>query len=183
MSEPPGRPCRVVLVGMMGSGKTTVGSLLAEATGWPRFDNDQLLDQLYGMTAKQILEARGEEEMRAAEDAALALGVSAAAPCIVDAAAGTILSSSSRDLMREPIVVWLRASPLTLFSRAVGAAHRPWLEGGEEWVRTAAAEREPLYRSVADIVLDTDDLSPSRAARELLSRLSSICPELRAPES
>ena len=183
MSEPPDRPCRVVLVGMMGSGKTTVGRLLAEATGWPRFDNDRLLDQIYGMTAKQILEVRGEEEMRAAEDAALAQGISAEAPSIVDAAAGTILSPTSRELLREPIVVWLRASPSTLFSRAVGAAHRPWLEGGEEWVRTAAAEREPLYSSVADIVIDTDDVSPARAARELLSRLSSLCPELRAPES
>ena len=55
------RGCRVVLVGMMGSGKSTVGRLLAQRTGWPRYDNDALLQELYGMTAKEIVEARGED--------------------------------------------------------------------------------------------------------------------------
>jgi len=171
--------CRIVIVGMMGSGKTTIGKLLAKATGWPRYDNDLLLDQLYGMTPRQILEARGERALREAEDAALAHGLQAAPPAIVDAAAGAITSEASRDLLSTPIVVWLRASPETLARRAAGAAHRPWLQGGEEWFRTTALDRHELYASVADVQVDTDDRSPAEVAGEILDRLREICPGLQ----
>lgn len=159
----------------MGSGKTTVGRLLADATRWPRYDNDQLLDQLYGMTARQIIDARGEQEMRDAENAALALGLTVEAPCIIDAAAGTIMSEPSRQALREPIVIWLRAAPETLFRRAMGAAHRPFLDGGEEWVRATAAKRSPLYASVADIVVEVDDRPPAEIAAEALTGLRRLC--------
>jgi len=168
-----------VIIGMMGSGKTTVGKLLAEATGWPRYDNDQLLDSLYGMTPKQLLEARGEQHMREAEDATLAFGLKAEPPFILDAAAGTILSEASREALRSPIVVWLRASPETLLRRAVGGAHKPWLAGGAEWIRAAAAERHALYASVADIEVETDDRSPTLVVEEILSQLRELCPALK----
>ena len=63
--------CRVVLIGMMGSGKTTIGRLVAATASLPLLDNDEILVELYGMNPRQLLEARGEEAMRAAEDAAL----------------------------------------------------------------------------------------------------------------
>lgn len=172
-------PCRVVLVGMMGSGKTTIGKLLAQATGWQRHDNDQLLDELHGKTPKQLLDERGEQYMREAEDAALAHGLKAEAPSIVDAAAGTILSQTSRDSLLGPTVVWLRASPETLFQRAAGAAHRPWLHDGAEWFRATVRDRDALYASVADVVVDTDDRSPADVVEEILAKLSEICPGLQ----
>lgn len=174
-------PCRVVIIGMMGSGKTTIGRLLSKATGWPRFDNDQLLHQLFGMTPKELLEARGEAYMREAEDAALALGLKADPPFIVDAAAGTIMSQTSRALLMSPIVIWLTASPELLFRRAVGGAHRPWLDGGENWIRDTARERHTLYASVADIVMDTDGRSPTNLAAELLTQLREFCHAPAAP--
>jgi shikimate kinase len=160
---------------MMGSGKTTVGRLLAERTGWPRYDNDELLAALYGMTPRQILEQRGESEMRAAEDAALVYGLSQPGPAIIDAAAGTILSPESRAALADALVVWLHASPTTLFRRALGAAHRPWLEGGEQWMREADAERRPLYAAVADIDVDTERITPYEVADEVLPRLKELC--------
>jgi len=175
----PNEACRVVIVGMMGSGKTTVGKLLAEATGWARYDNDQLLDSLYGMTPKQLVEARGKTQMREAEDAALAVGLKADPPFILDAAAGTVLSAASLEALRGPIVIWLKASPETLLNRAVGGAHRPWLDGGEGWIRAAAAERQALYASVADIEVETDDRSPALVVQEILSRLRGLCPALK----
>jgi shikimate kinase len=129
------------------------------------------------MTPRQLFELRGEDEMRAAEDAALAHGLGQAAPSIVDAAAGTILSAESRTLLRDPIVVWLRASPETLFSRAVGATHRPWLDGGEQWLREANAVRSPLFASVADAVVDTDDRAPDDIAVEVVERINELCPD------
>jgi shikimate kinase len=166
---------------MMGSGKTTVGRLLAAKTGWPRYDNDELLVALYGQTSKQLVETSGEDAMRTAEDAALARGLAQTGPCIIEAAGGTILSASSREGLVDAIVVWLRASPETLYQRAIGAAHRPWLDGGEEWVRVADAERRPLYASVADVVIDTDGRAPGEVAQDAFRRINELCREPSAP--
>ena len=161
---------------MMGSGKTTVGRLVAAKTGWPRFDNDQILIELHGMNARELLEARGEDALRAAEDAALAHALKQPAPAVIDAAAGTILSAESRAALREPIVVWLRATAETLFRRAAGAQHRPWLAKGEEWMRAAHEARGPLYASIADAVIDTDGRAPDDVATEVLDRITERCP-------
>ena len=66
------------------------------------------------------------------------------------------------------MVVWLRARPGTLSSRAVGAIHRPWLDGDPlEWFLAASAEREELYASIADLVVDVDDLSAAQVTAKL----------------
>jgi shikimate kinase len=170
--------CRVVLVGMMGSGKSTVGSLLAEATGWPRYDNDLLLQELYGMTAAELVAARGDQMKREAEDAALRHGLAMTPPFILDAAGGTIDSEDSRNALSDAIVIWLHASAATLYQRAFGAAHRPFLDNGESWMIETDARRRPLYASVADIDVDTEDREPADVAREALRRLARFCPEL-----
>ena len=115
------RPCRVVLVGMMGSGKTTIGRLVAERTGWRKLDNDQILLELFGLTARQLLEERGEAALRAAEDAALAYGLKQSGPSVIDAAAGTIASDESREALREAVVRRLRGVLTGLADRAPGA--------------------------------------------------------------
>jgi len=178
MGEEKRSGCRVVLIGMMGSGKSTVGRLLSKRTGWPRYDNDALLMDLYGMTAKEIVEKRGEEAKRDAENAALAFGLTKPAPSILDAAGGTITSAESREALRDAIVVWLHAPPEVLYMRAVGAAHRPFLDGGVEWMRKTDTERRPLYASVADIDVDTSKRRPNDIADGLLLKLMDICPEL-----
>lgn len=180
--------CRVILVGMMGSGKTTVGRLLAERTGWPYHDNDALA-RLYGSTPREILAGRGELELRESESRALALGLEAPPPCIVGAAGGTILDEANRSRLRAAgIVAWLRAGAEALEARAVAGAHRPWIDtGGGGWIRSALATREPLYASVALITLDTDGRSPDVVAHDLLAALAELdaCrPHLpRAPAS
>lgn len=150
-------PCRIVLVGMMGSGKSTVGRLLADATGWPYLDNDELVRRAQGATARQIAAADGEADLREAESQALAIGLDADEPCVVGVAAGTVLDEGNRLAMRSSaIVVWLDADPATLARRAAGATHRPWLDGDAAgWMRRTLAERLPLYRDVADIHIDT----------------------------
>ena len=153
------RPCRIVLVGMMGSGKTTVGRALADRTGWPYVDNDELLDRLSGATPKELLAREGEAGLRQGESAALRLGLETPAPSIIGSAAGTILDAANREALNESgAVVWLRATPATLQQRSMGAAHRAWLdEGGAAWIRETADARDPLYASVADLTLDVDE--------------------------
>jgi shikimate kinase len=162
-------PCRVALVGMMGSGKTTIGQLLSKATGWHYLDNDELVRRAHGTTARALLAERGEPTMRRAESDALALGLELPPPAIVGVAGGVILDALDRERLRAgAIVVWLRADAAVLETRAVGAEHRPWVDtGGASWLRHAVAEREPLYASVADLVLDTARGSPAAAARTL----------------
>ena len=169
-------PCRVLLVGMMGSGKSTIGRLLSAATGWPYIDNDELVRQAHGATARQILAERGEAQMRAAESEALARGVGAAAPTLIGVAAGTILEPADRERLRAGgIVVWLRADAAAIESRAMGADHRPWLDtGGESWIRETVSERDPLYASVADIVVDTGTKAAEASAEDLLASLRTV---------
>jgi shikimate kinase len=172
--------CRVILVGMMGSGKSTIGRLLSKASGWPYFDNDDLVLRSHGATPRQLLAERGEAAMRAAESSALALGLEVPEPAIIGAAAGTILDERNRDRIRDGgIVVWLTAAPSVLAERATGSEHRPWLGGdAESWIREAAAERDPLYASAAHITLDTTSDPPEESALELRRRLESTgrCP-------
>lgn len=172
----PERPCRIILVGMMGSGKSTVGQLLSETTGWPYVDNDDLVRRVAGATPRELLAERGERAMRQAESDALRVGLEAQPPCIVGAAAGTILEPADREAMRSNgIVAWLRVDAGALEARAVGAAHRPWLDrDAGSWLRHAAAERDPLYASVADVVVDTTHGTPAEAAEELRRSLGAF---------
>ena len=163
-------------MGMMGSGKSTIGRLLSERTGWPYHDNDALLQRDRGLTARELLAVAGEEEMRVAEGHALRLGLAQPEPCIVGAPAGTIIEPDSRAaLAGNSLVVWLRASPQTLAGRAAGAAHRPWLDGDAEgWMRRTLEERGPLYESVADYTIDTDGRSPHETVADILAWLNSL---------
>jgi shikimate kinase len=173
--------CRVVLVGMMGSGKTSVGRRLSELTGWPLHDNDDLLWRLFGATPREILAAQGEPRLRAAESAALAVALATPAPAIVAAAAGTILDGENRERLdrlrraQGAVVVWLQGSPATLAARSMDAEHRPWLDtGGSAWIDAAAVERAPLYASVADLAIDTDGRSAEVVADQLLESLATL---------
>ena len=168
--------CRVVLIGMMGSGKSTVGRELAARTGWALHDNDALLERIAGRTARDLFEAHGEAVLREVEAAALALGLAQPPACIVTAAAGVILKESLRVALAAETVVWLRADPATLFRRATGGDHRPWLDHGQDWFATTAAARGPLYESVSDLIVDVDDATPAMVASEIHLWLSNASP-------
>lgn len=119
--------------------------------------------------------------MRAAESAALALGVTTPPPALIGVAAGTILDPGDRERMVQAgIVIWLRAGAMTLEARASGVDHRPWLDaGGAAWMRDAVAERDPLYASVADVVVDTGAQAAEASATEILEELAAV-PACRA---
>lgn len=163
----------MVLIGMMGSGKSSVGRELAAMTGWPFLDNDALVERATGRTARELLLERGVEALREAESSALAKGLEAEPPVIIGVAAGVVLDERDRErLDASGVVVWLVASPEVLAARAVGAEHRPWLDRDPVgWFRDAMAERDSLYRSVADIQVDTSSLTPAQSAAEIVAAL------------
>lgn len=164
---------RVLLVGLMATGKSTVGRAIADVTGWPCVDNDVLLERSTGQTAAQLLAEHGEQRLREAESDVLTLLVSMPGPFVAGVAAGTILDERDRERIGSGgHVVWLRADVATIVRRVAGQADRAWLEDDPEAVLTAmAAERSPLYEAVADQVLDMDRLTPEQAARLVVEAL------------
>lgn len=168
------RATRILLLGMMGSGKSSVGQALAERTGWPFIDNDALVERATALTARELLRDRGEAAMRDAESEALRTGLAIPAPAIVAIAAGTILRQEDRDRIKDGgFVVWLHAPAEVLADRAAGATHRPWLDGDPvAWFTRTIEERGPLYRAAADLEIDTGSTDPDAAAERALERVS-----------
>src|SRR5580700_8126977 len=111
------RPARLLLVGMMGSGKTTVGHLAAARLGWPHLDSDAEVERETGQSVPEIFVSQGESAFRAAETAALVRALSVE-PVVVSVAGGAVLDSQNRRLIRHSgTVVWLRADVETLADR------------------------------------------------------------------
>lgn len=164
---------RVLLIGLMATGKTSVGQALAAATGWPCLDNDVLLQRSAGATAAEILAEHGEERLRAAEADVLTLLLSMPLPLVAGVAAGTVLDQRNRERMRAGgHVVWLRTSPEVLARRVARQGGRPFLGADPLPVLQAMSEeRAPLYEQTAHQVLDSDLLTPAQAAREVLATL------------
>ena len=165
---------RVVLIGPMGSGKSTVGAILAERTGWPLLDNDALLVRATGASARELLADAGEAALRDRETAALRVALATPPPAIVTAAAGVILDPTNRASLADAgLVVWLRAPVEVLAARAAGADWRPWLDADPAaWFTESAVVRDPLYASVADLELDTATMAPGEMVEAILDALA-----------
>jgi shikimate kinase len=149
----------VVLVGMMGTGKTTAGRILAERLGAAFSDSDELIESRTGRTVKQISGEEGEEAFRAHETQALLDALASPVPHVVAAAGGVVLRESNREALRsaDAHVVWLRADPALLVDRALSAGHRPLLDDDPAGtLQRMFRERENLYLEVADAVVDVD---------------------------
>lgn len=149
----------VVLVGLMGVGKSTVGPLLADAMGRRFVDLDAEVEHRSGCSVRQLVVDHGESDFRRREAEALADVLGESGPVVLATGGGAVLNAVSRQLLRDvPVVIWLRASVETLVDRvgAHGAAARPLLDDGPAQVLAQlACERDDLYREVADVEIDT----------------------------
>jgi shikimate kinase len=164
----------VVLVGLMGVGKSTVGARLADSLGWPLVDSDEQVESATGRTVREIFESDGEPTFRAFEARALAEALDAPGPSIIAAAGGVVLAEENRRRLQAPEieVVWLRADATTVTARAAEGVHRPLLADDPAGVLARMAEeREPLYREVADHVVDVDGRSVEEVTTAVLEVL------------
>ncbi|HEY4929160.1 MAG TPA: shikimate kinase [Acidimicrobiales bacterium] len=161
----------LVLVGMMGSGKTTVGRELAGRLGWAFLDSDAMVEASTGSTVADLFAAHGEEAFRVEESRVLAEALATPMPAVVSAAGGTVLDAGNRArLESQAMVVWLRAEPATLADRVGPGDGRPLLvDDPAARLSELDAVRRPLYEEVADVVVDVDGLDPSRVADRILS--------------
>jgi shikimate kinase len=165
------RLTRILLIGMMGAGKSTVGRLLAERLGWPYVDSDEQVEIRTGMTVPEIFAARGEPAFRAEEAAALEEATTSDGPLVVSVAGGAVLDAGNRARIRDSgLVVWLRAPVNILAARVGSGAGRPLL--GDDPLASLTRlyrERAPLYQALADVTIDVDQGTPQEVADRVLA--------------
>lgn len=170
----PAPPDKILLVGMMGAGKSTVGRLLAERLGWAYLDSDDQVVLRTGRTVPELFAEGGEAAFRTAEKLALAEALASAGPAVVSVAGGAVLDPDNRErLTAAGTVVWLRGRVDTLAARVGAGEGRPLLgDDPSGALGRLEAERRPLYEGVAGVVVDIDDLTPEDVAARILQAVA-----------
>jgi shikimate kinase len=143
----------------MGSGKSTIGRIIATRLGRHFVDNDVVLEQRAGATAAEIARDRGVDALHADEAAVLRDALDADHAAVITAAASTVTDASLRSRLHDgAFVVWLTAAPETLARRtATGTADRPELDADPlALAEHQRLERDPLFAQVADLLVATD---------------------------
>jgi shikimate kinase len=173
-----GRPRHLVLVGLMGAGKTTIGRRVAALLDRPFLDADDELAERSGRTVRAWFEEDGEQAFRKAEAGFLRTLLDAHEPVVLATGGGVVVAEENRLRLTadDVTVVWLHGEPAFLASRAKPKDHRPLLaDDPRTTLERLFAEREHWYREVADIVIDvqpaflTESKPKDRLAEEVVA--------------
>lgn len=173
----------ISLTGYRGTGKTTVGQLLAERLGWRCVDTDAEVEALVGRPIRQIFTDEGEERFRELESQVISQ-MTRQHKLILALGGGAVLRPENRTALQVAgPVVWLRATPETVFERIaddpLSCDQRPNLTaaGGFDEVKHVLAERLPIYESCSDCAVDTDGRAPRDIVDAILDALD-ITPQV-----
>jgi shikimate kinase len=170
------------LIGYRGSGKTTVGRIVADRLGWTFVDADAVVEDRFGKTIREIFATEGETAFRNKESAAL-VELCDQSRAVIATGGGAILRAENRArIANRGFVAWLSADPATLWARIQSdpttAGRRPALRsGGLAEVTDLLADREARYRECADIEVPVASLSPEQAADAILAAWNSHSPK------
>lgn len=163
---------RVVLVGPMGAGKSTVADLLAQAWGVAARDTDADIEAREGRSVSDIFVDSGEAAFRALEREAVATAL-VAHDGVLALGGGAVLDAGTRDLLAGHPVVFLRVGLAEAVKRVGLGIGRPLLLGNvRSRVKQLLDERTPIYESVATITIDTDGRTPEDVAAEIREALA-----------
>ncbi len=163
-------PPRIVLVGFMGVGKTTVGRLLAKRLGYRFRDLDDDIVARVGLSVPEIFARHGEErfreeELRAAEDAMAKTAI------VIATGGGAFVQPKTREVLRGGFTVWLHCTLDTSLSRVPKDGSRPNLMGTRETILELSTGREPAY-GLADLHVDTTEATPEAVVRRVAQALT-----------
>jgi shikimate kinase len=147
----------LLLVGLPGSGKSTVGRSLGRRLGLPFHDSDHVIEQRIGCSIREFFAREGEERFRDEEQQALA-DIAAGPACVLATGGGAVLREANRQMLRQAgHVIYLRCTPEELWRRLHRDTKRPLLQVSDPQgkLRQLFAERDPLYREIAEFIIDT----------------------------
>jgi shikimate kinase len=173
----------IVLIGMMGAGKSSVGRCLHRRTGLGLHDTDEIVAANFGMSIPEIFAEHGEKKFREAETQALR-SMRTEERTIIVTGGGIVLHKENIEILRsQDVIVWLDGDEETLFARASQKQNRPLLQTKSP--RKAFSEilrsRRPLYASIADIRVDTSILTDEEVAVAILAKLRRVNPKPKLP--
>ncbi len=165
----------LVLVGLMGAGKTTVGQRCAQLLDRPFVDTDDLVIASTGMTVAEVFERHGEAKFRELERDAVADACASPDPLVIACGGGAVLDADTRKrLHASGFVVWLQAPPAVLGARVGDGSTRPLLRDGSiATLERLASLRAPAYEDAADVVVHTEDRTVDDVAARVIEELHS----------
>ena len=166
----------IVLIGMMGAGKSCVGRCLQQRTKLALVDTDDMVASKFGISIPEIFSKYGEQDFREAETQALR-ELAPAKPTIVVTGGGIVLRERNVDVLKRlGVIVWLDGNKETLFERTSRARTRPLLQGENprETFTQLLQLRLPLYAKVAHIRVDTSVLTDEEVTVAILSKLRKL---------
>lgn len=167
----------LVLCGMMGAGKSTIGIKIAELTGRRWYDTDGVISDRYGKIS-DIFEYYGEPHFRKLETEVVK-ELAQQNDLVISTGGGLVLKSENNAMLQKNgKIVFLRASLQTLNQRLVVDGTRPLLQASTESISDRLArllkERTPIYEHVADYIVDVDDKTPVQIAKEIVALTQGI---------
>ena len=166
----------IVLIGMMGAGKSSVGTCLQRRTALALLDTDDIIASKFGLAIPEIFSKHGEQKFREAETQALR-ELSETKRAIIITGGGVVLCHENLQILKRlGVTVWLDGNEETLFERASRSGNRPLLQvksPRRAFARMLQA-RQPLYGSVADIRVDTSALTTEEIAVAILTKLARL---------
>lgn len=166
----------IFLVGLMGAGKTTIGRQLSKSLDKPFVDSDHEIEQRTGVNIPVIFEVEGEAGFRQREKAMIE-ELSQRRDIILATGGGAVLNEDNRRNLKENgVVIYLRANVFDLLARTRHDRNRPLLQTADpqKKLEELFQQRDPLYREVADIIIDTGQQSVSQLTRLLEKKLQEL---------
>lgn len=172
----------ILLVGLIGSGKTSVGKRLAKKLNLPFVDGDQEIEKAAGLSVIDVFKYFGNEEYRAGEERIMKRLLSGS-PCVLASGGGAFIAEQTRKIAKEKaITIWLKADIDVLYNRTAGRKRRPFLQCSHSKIRSklqSYIDEESPYYSQADIVVETRDEAVENTVNRVLQSLKEYESEKR----